>query len=97
MPGVLWPKFEEQFVGENLAITGAIKDDILDIESIAMALCGKLRKLYPELLCQRYKLASIPSEDEANDYDYKTKYAGNCRVPLRKIQFISDKCGRFIT
>ena len=69
MPGVLWPKFEDQFVGENLAITGAIKDDILDIESIAMALCGKLRKLYPELLCQRYKLASIPSEDEANDYD----------------------------
>ena len=30
MPGVLWPKFEDQFVGENLAITGAIKDDILD-------------------------------------------------------------------
>ena len=38
MPGVLWPKFEDPTVGENLAITGAIKDDILDIESIAMAL-----------------------------------------------------------
>ena len=69
MPGVLWPKFEDQFVGENLAITGAIKDDILDIESIAMALCGKLRRLYPQLLCQRYKLAEIPSEEEAEDYD----------------------------
>ena len=69
MPGVLWPKFEDQFVGENLAITGAIKDDILDIESIAMALCGKLRKMYPQLLCQRYKLADIPTEDEADNYD----------------------------
>lgn len=69
MPGVLWPKFEDQFVGENLAITGAIKDDILDIESIAMALCGKLRNLYPQLLCQRYKLTEIPSEEEVDNYD----------------------------
>lgn len=69
MPGVLWPKFEDQTVGENLAITGAIKDDILDIESIAMTLCGRLRTLYPELLCQRYKLDALPSSDEMDDYD----------------------------
>ena len=69
MPGVLWPKFEEQSVGENLAITGAIKDDILDIESIAMALCGRLRVLYPELLCQRYKIDKLPTPEEMDDYD----------------------------
>ena len=69
MPGVLWPKFEDQAVGENLAITGAIKDDILDIETIAMALCGKLRELYPELLCQRYKIDAIPSVEEMDNYD----------------------------
>ena len=69
MPGVLWPKFEEQSVGENLAITGAIKDDILDMETIAMILCGKLRELYPELLCQRYKLDKLPSVDEMDNYD----------------------------
>ena len=69
MPGVLWPKFDDATVGENLAITGAIKDDILDIETIATALCGRLRNGYPELLCERYKLPSIPSQDEMDDYD----------------------------
>ncbi len=69
MPGVLWPKFEDNIVGENLAITGAIKDDILDIETIAMALCKKLRVFYPEMLCERYKLTTLPSSDEMDDYD----------------------------
>ncbi len=57
MPGVLWPKFEDQRIGENLAITGAIKDDILDIERIATALCDRLRSLYPEQLAERYRLS----------------------------------------
>ena len=69
MPGVLWPKFDDQKVGENLAITGAIKDDILDIETIATALCGRLRDSYPSLLCERYKIDQIPSKDEMDDYD----------------------------
>lgn len=69
MPGVLWPKFEDQIVGENLAITGAIKDDVLDIESIASALCGRLRKMYPELFMQRYKMEVLPSEDEMSNYE----------------------------
>ena len=69
MPGILWPKFEERRVGENLALTGAIKDDILDIEAIAMTLCNRLRNNYPQLLAQRYKLDSIPSTDEMDDYD----------------------------
>ncbi len=69
MPGVLWPKFEDPTVGENLAITGAIKDDILDIESIAMALCGRLRTMYPALLCERYKLATLPCPEEMDNYD----------------------------
>lgn len=56
MPGVLWPKFDDQTVGENLAITGAIKDQILDIEEIAMILCARIRDMYPELLIQRYKI-----------------------------------------
>ncbi len=72
MPGVLWPKFDEKEVGENLAITGAIKDDVLDIESIASALCGRLRRIYPELLVSRYKLDTLPTEEEMNDYDLLT-------------------------
>lgn len=62
MPGVLWPKFDDRTVGENLALTGAIKDSILDIESLAAVLCSRLAKSYPALLCARYKLESIPEE-----------------------------------
>ena len=56
MPGVLWPRFDDRETGENLAITGAIKDDVIEIEPLAIALCGKLRTRYPALLCTRYKL-----------------------------------------
>ncbi len=72
MPGVLWPKFDERSVGENLAITGAIKDDVLDIETVASALCGRLRKMYPELLIQRYKLDLLPDKSDMSDYDLLT-------------------------
>ncbi len=64
MPGVLWPKFEDRRVGENLAMTGAIKDTIMDTETLAAALAGRLRGLYPELLCERYKLSGIPEDME---------------------------------
>ena len=69
MPGVLWPKFEDPTVGENLAITGAIKDDILDIESIAIILCKRLRENYSSLLSQRYKITPLPSCEELDDYE----------------------------
>ena len=69
MPGILWPKFEDQIIGENLAITGAIKDDILDIETIACALCARLRTLYPELLSARYKLGDALFNEDLSDYD----------------------------
>lgn len=62
MPGVLWPKFDDKTVGENLALTGAIKDSILDLESLAAVLCSRLSKSYPSLLCARYKLESIPED-----------------------------------
>lgn len=65
MPGVLWPKFEDELVGQNLAITGAIKDDILDTEEIAMILCSRLMECAPEKFCERYKL----SYDEASSLD----------------------------
>lgn len=55
-PGVLWPKFEEPDVGYKLAFTGGIKDDILDIEELAVKLLEILRDLYPEKLEERYKI-----------------------------------------
>ena len=56
MPGILWPKFEDKRVGEYLAFTGAVKDQVVDIESLAMRLLALLNERYRPLLCDRYKL-----------------------------------------
>ncbi len=57
MPGILWPKFESEEVGQNLAITGAIKDEILPIEEIAGILISKMiRYEMWDVLKERYKL-----------------------------------------
>lgn len=69
MPGILWPKFEERRVGENLALTGAIRDGVLDIESLAVILCKRLRLLYPEALASRYKLGDISAYKDLTDYE----------------------------
>lgn len=55
-PGILWPKFDSQEVGELLAVTGAIKDDVLDRETLAANLLVRLSRLYPDAIIQRYKL-----------------------------------------
>ncbi len=65
MPGVLWPKFDDRTVGENLAFTGAIKDQILDTEELAMVLAARLSVCAPEALCARYKL----SPEDIRDLD----------------------------
>ncbi len=54
-PGILWPKFESQTVGENLAFTGAIKEDILDIETLGANLMLRLCEKYPDRIEARYK------------------------------------------
>ena len=69
MPGILWPKFEDRTVGENLALTGAIKDDVLQIEELAMAYCNRMKNLYPDLLAARYKLGEKETFVEMEDYD----------------------------
>ncbi|MFR7872762.1 ribosome biogenesis GTPase YlqF [Peptoniphilus sp. HMSC062D09] len=57
-PGVLWPKFEEK-VGLNLAFTGAIKDEIMDRETLALKLIEKLKNIAPASLEERYKISDI--------------------------------------
>lgn len=69
MPGILWPKFDDRKVGENLAITGAIKDAVVDVEEIAVVLCARLRTLYPDLLSARYKLGDLAEYAELTDYE----------------------------
>ena len=59
-PGVLWPKFEDPIAGERLAFTGAVRDDILDVEWLAMRLLELLAAEYPQALRQRYKFEELP-------------------------------------
>lgn len=58
-PGILWPKFEDPKAGLNLAYCGSIKDEILDIATLALELITVLQADYPELLKERYKLDEI--------------------------------------
>lgn len=58
-PGVLWPKFEDEIVGLNLAFTGAIKDEIMDTEELALKLVERLQETNPEELMTRYKLTEL--------------------------------------
>lgn len=62
MPGVLWPKFENQTIAMKLAFTGAISDGILDIETLSMKLLSYLAEFYPNALKERYKI-EIGAED----------------------------------
>ena len=70
-PGILWPKFEDQSVGLNLAFTGAVKDDILDIETLGCHLMAYLAEQYPDALKTAYKLPALPArKEEENDVAY---------------------------
>ena len=70
-PGILWPKFEDPDVGMNLAFCGSIKDEILDVPTLAMELIKVLTERYPELLRERYKLDTLLGEgDESPETGY---------------------------
>lgn len=71
-PGVLWPKFEDPIVGEHLAFTGAVKDDILDREGLACRLLELLMELYPNAINGRYK-TDIKPEDGFQGYEILEK------------------------
>ena len=66
-PGVLWPKFEDPVVGEHLAFTGAVRDEILDVEGLASRLLELLMELYPNAVNTRYK-TSIQPDDHLTGY-----------------------------
>lgn len=71
-PGILWPKFDSQTVGENLAFTGAVKDDVIDREALASNLMLRLRDINPARLAERYKI--IP-ETEKDGYELLSEAA----------------------
>ena len=68
-PGILWPKFEDQTVGLRLALIGAIKDEILNIDELSLELIKILKEYYPGMLASRYATEenSLNEEDEPVD------------------------------
>ncbi len=61
-PGILWPKFEDERTGYCLAATGAIKDELLDFQDVALFLLKYLRTYYPQRLLERYKLDDLKND-----------------------------------
>ncbi|GEK30275.1 ribosome biogenesis GTPase A [Kurthia zopfii] len=61
-PGILWPKFEDQEVGYKLAVTGAIKDTIMNMDDLAIYGLNFLAKHYPKRLEERYKITEVAEE-----------------------------------
>ncbi len=62
-PGVLWPKFEDRAVGDKLAFIGSVKDDILDVESLAVRFLEVMKNDYPERLTERYKITGFEDKE----------------------------------
>lgn len=65
-PGILWPKFDSQEVGELLAVTNAIKADVIDKETLGANFMLRLRAMYPDALRERYK---IDLDESMNGYE----------------------------
>lgn len=84
-PGILWPKFEDPEVGLNLAFCGSIKDEILDVASLALELISLLQREYPRLLAQRYKLEDLP-ETPLETMEAAAQKRG-CILPGKKIDY----------
>ncbi|GGP83360.1 ribosome biogenesis GTPase YlqF [Shewanella ulleungensis] len=62
-PGILWPKVDNEASSYRLAVTGAIKDTAMEYEDVAMFAAEYFLKAYPEAICERYKLSSLPDTD----------------------------------
>ena len=62
-PGVLWPKFDDRAVGDKLAFIGSVKDDILDVESLAVRFLEVMKNDYPDRLTERYKITDFEDKE----------------------------------
>lgn len=74
-PGILWPKFEDQKVGLNLALIGSIKDEILNIDELSLALIKVLKENYPGILSDRYQ---VQENQEPSDILMEIARSRNC-------------------
>ena len=66
-PGILWPKFEDPVTGMDLAFTGAVKDEIMDVETLGCHFMVLLGERYPQALMDGYKLPAVPVREEGEE------------------------------
>ena len=92
-PGILWPKFDDTEVGKRLAFTGAIKDDVLDIEELACYLMDYLALHYADVLRERYK---IDVEKGDSGYDLLEKAGRKRGFLMRGAQVDTERMARIL-
>lgn len=92
-PGILWPKFDDPEVGKRLAFTGAVKDDVLDIEELACYLMDYLAAHYADVLTERYK---ITVEDGDSGYELLEKAGRKRGFLMRGAQVDTERMARIL-
>jgi len=85
-PGILWPKFEDKDIALNLAFTGAIKDELLDLETLALELVKKLNSISPDFLTNRYNI--INTKKSAYDTIMEIGKKRGCIVKGGEVDFL---------
>lgn len=94
-PGILWPKFEDEHVGILLAVTGAVKDDILDVETLACKLFELLAEHAPAAIIERYKL-EIPAQSDFLGYDLLQQAGKNRGFIMRGAEIDTERMARVL-
>lgn len=92
-PGILWPRFDDPEVGKRLAFTGAIKDDVVDMEELACCLMDYLSRRYVPVLAERYK---IEVEPENSGYDLLEKAGRKRGFLMRGAQVDTQRMARVL-
>ena len=92
-PRILWPKFDDTKVGMHLAFTGAIKDDVMDLEELASCLMEYLGKHYADIVTERYK---ITIEEEDSGYDLLTKAGRKRGFLMRGAEVDTERMARIL-
>ncbi len=92
-PGILWNKFKDMRCGLHLAFTGAVKDDVVDIETLALELLKFLREKYPSALEQRYNIELCESDAPLEIYEKICKRRG---FILRGGDFDYERCAKIL-
>ena len=92
-PGILWPRFDDPEVGKRLAFTGAIKDDVVDMEELACFLMDYLSRRYAPVLAERYK---IEVEPEDSGYDLLEKAGRKRGFLMRGAQVDTQRMARVL-